>query len=112
MAAAVATDFSAEVDRSVLPLMLRDASRERLTLCFVRVQRRPVGGRPPEQPPALQAYVADLRRYVEARGHLFHDDTGDPALTLDMYDDGDHVSRQARPRYTRNFYERLGHLFR
>jgi hypothetical protein len=76
------------------------------------VQRRPVGGRPPEQPPALRAYVADLRRYVEARGHLFHDDTGDPALTLDMYDDGDHVSRQARPRYTRNFYERLGHLFR
>ena len=104
-------DFADEVNDSVLPLMLRDASRAGLTLCFVRVQRRPAGGRPPVQTAALQTYVADLRRHVEARGHLFHDETGDPELTLDMYDDGDHITPGARARYTRHFHERLGALF-
>ena len=48
-----------------LPLMLRDARQAGLTLVLVRVQRRPVGGRPPYQSPALQRYVAQaegLRR--------------------------------------------------
>src|SRR5262249_38199667 len=40
-------DFDALVDKSALPLMLRDAGRAGLRLCFVRVQRRPDGGRPP-----------------------------------------------------------------
>ena len=55
------------VDRSVLPLMLRDAARAGLKLCLVRVQRRPIDGRPPQQSAALRQYVADLRAYVESR---------------------------------------------
>jgi hypothetical protein len=100
-------DFWRDVDRSVLPLMLLDASRSGLTLCFVRVQRRPTANRPPPQSPALRRYVEALQSYVTARGALFHDDTGDPLLTLDLYADGDHLARHARQRYTENLYNRL-----
>jgi hypothetical protein len=100
-------DFARDVETSVLPLMLRDASQAGLTICFVRVQRRPTASRPPPQTPALRKYVDELRSYVTTRGALFHDDTGDPALTIDMYEDGDHVARHARRRYTENLYNRL-----
>ena len=104
-------DFDRYLNESVLPLMLRDAERAGLRLGFVRVQRRPIDGRPPEQSPALRQYVEDLRRYVTTRGAVFHDDTGDPALTLDMYEDGDHIARHARRMYTEVFFYRLRGLF-
>jgi hypothetical protein len=100
-------DFDAFVDRSQLPLMLRDARQAGLTLVLVRVQRRPVGGQPPVQSPALQRYVAKLKTYIEANGGIFMDDTGDPAETLDLYEDGDHLSRDGRRRYTEMFAARL-----
>jgi len=100
-------DFGAYVDRSVLPLMLREARAAGITLCFVRVQRRPVGGRPPEQSRALRDYIAALRTYVDSQGGIFHDDTGDPNLPLEMYDDGDHVKEAWRRHYTENLHQRL-----
>jgi hypothetical protein len=108
---APAFDFARDVDKSVLPLMLAEASSARLTLGFVRVQRRPTANRPPAQSPALRRYIAELRAYVTARDAIFHDDTGDPALTIDMYEDGDHLARHARRRYTENFYNRLHQHF-
>ncbi len=104
-------DFTGNVDRSLLPELLRDASRAGLTLCFVRVQRRPVGGRPPYQSAALRRYIVDLRHYIESHGAVWRDDTGDPALTLDMYEDGDHLDRSARTRYTEIFFTRLRPIF-
>ena len=77
-------DFDRYVDDSFLPLMLRDAANANVHVCFVRVQRRPEGGQPPAQTPAMRRYIAKLRIYVEAHGARFHDDTGDPQLTLDM----------------------------
>ncbi|MBW8713001.1 MAG: hypothetical protein JF632_02835 [Acidobacteria bacterium] len=106
-----ATDFARDVNRSVLPLMLRDARAAGLTLCLVRVQRRPVGGRPPAQSSAMRRYIRDLQAYVQANGGVFHDDTGDPALTLDMYEDGDHLARTAQTAYTDIFFDRLRPLF-
>lgn len=100
-------DFDRYVNRSVLPLMLRDARAAGLTLVFVRVQRRPVGGKAPYQSPALRRYVRDLKQYLEANGATFHDDTGDSALTLDMYEDGDHIGRDYRRLYTNILFERL-----
>jgi hypothetical protein len=100
-------DFGRYVDRSVLPLMLRDARGAGLTLCFIRVQRRPVDGKPPYQSPALRRYVRDLKAYVESQGATFHDDTGDTAMTLDMYEDGDHIGRNYRRLYTEILFERL-----
>ena len=48
----------------------------------------------------MRQYVKDLQTFVESRGGFFHDDTGDPAMTLDMYEDGDHIDRQFHARYT------------
>jgi hypothetical protein len=100
-------DFEAFVDKSALPLMLRDARQAGLTLVLVRVQRRPAGGGAPYQSPALQRYVASLKAYVEAQGGVFMDDTGDPAQTLDIYGDGDHLTLEGRRRYTEMFASRL-----
>jgi hypothetical protein len=100
-------DFATFVDRSELPLMLRDARQAGLRLVFVRVQRRPSGGRPPDQSPALLRYVQALRRYLDAGGAALVDDTGDPAETLDLYEDGDHLSHEGRRRYTAAFAERV-----
>jgi hypothetical protein len=105
------TDFETALGHSVLPLMFRDAERAGLTLCLVRVQRRPINGQPPDQPRALREYIVELRRYVEQHGGIFRDDTGDPAMTLDLYEDGDHLSAQGKPRYTAIFYDRLRSLF-
>lgn len=100
-------DFDRFIDKSALPLMLRDARQAGLPLVLVRVQRRPVDNRPPYQSPALQRYVAKLARYIEANGGIFFDDTGDPRQTLDWYEDGDHLSREGRRRYTELFATRL-----
>ena len=100
-------DFDAFVDKSALPLMLRDARAAGLTLVLVRVQRRPAGDRPPYQSPALLRYAGKLKAYVESRGAVFMDDTGDPAQALDWYGDGDHLSPEGRRRYTEMFASRL-----
>jgi hypothetical protein len=104
-------DFERFVEDSALPLMLRDAKNAGLTLLLVRVQRRPLHGRPPEQSAALRRYVSRLHAYVESRGGVFMDDTGDPRQTLDMYEDGDHLSRDGRRRYTEMFAVRLRQRF-
>jgi hypothetical protein len=104
-------DFDAFVDKSALPLMLRDARDAELTLVLVRVQRRPVDGRAPAQSPALRRYVSKLQAYVETHGGIFMDDTGDPAETIDLYEDGDHLSREGRRRYTERFASRLRQRF-
>lgn len=100
-------DFGRYVNRSLLPLMLRDARAAGLTLLFVRVQRRPVGGQPPYQSPSLRRYIRDLQAYIESQGGKFHDETGDTAITLDMYEDGDHIGRDFRRLYTGILFERL-----
>ena len=104
-------DFDRFVEDSALPLMLRDAREAGLTLLLVRVQRRPRDGRPPDQSPSLRRYVTKLHAYVESRGGVFMDDTGDPAQTLDLYEDGDHLSRDGRRRYTEMFAVRLRQRF-
>ncbi len=102
-------NFARDLPTSVLPLIIDLAQREDLHLCFVRVQRRPENGQPPQQPPALRRYVAELAAYVRSRGAAFRDDTADPEMTLDLYADGDHVSD--RRRYTEIFHRRLATLF-
>ena len=103
-------DFRRDLPTSVLPLILDLSTRHGLPVCFVRVQRRPVGNRPPEQSPALQRYVSELKTWLDGNGACFHDDTGDPEMTLDLYVDGDHVGD--RRRYTEIFRKRLDPLFR
>lgn len=103
-------DFHRDLPTSVLPLILDLSKQHGLPVCFVRVQRRPVGNRPPEQSPELVKYIADLEAWLDANGAMFHDDTGDPEMTLDLYGDGDHIGD--RTRYTEIFRKRLDPLFR
>jgi hypothetical protein len=103
-------DFARDLPTSVLPELMRLSAEHHLPLCFVRVQRRPIGKKPPAQSKALRRYVSDLKAWIEANGGLFHDDTGDPEMTLDLYRDGDHIAD--RRRYTEIFRRRLDPLFR
>jgi len=105
-------DFDANVKTSVLPLILQLAREHDLKLCFVRVLRRPVDGRPPAETPRLQRYVADMRRYLEANGAMFRDDTHDADMLAIPYGDGDHIGRGQAPHYTELFYAKLAALFR
>ena len=109
-AAEINADFGRDLPSSVLPLIMAVSQQRRLPVCFVRVQRRPEGNRPPEQPPALVRYISDFRRWAESQGACFYDETGDPELTLDLYEDGDHFRDRAA--YTRIFRRRLDPLFR
>jgi hypothetical protein len=103
-------DFQQELPSSILPELMRRSRAHHLPLCFVRVQRRPINNRPPEQSPALRKYVADLKSWIESNGGIFHDDTGDPEMTLDLYEDGDHFDNKRR--YTEILRQRLDPLFR
>jgi hypothetical protein len=105
-------DFAKNMPRSVLPLIIDLAKAHDLRVGFVRVQRRPVGNRPPPQSERMQQYMRDFKAYVEGHGMLFHDDTGDPQQTLAMYEDGDHVGREHRQRYTRMFWVHMNRLLR
>ena len=105
-------DFDRFMPRSVLPLIIDLAKQHDMKVCFVRVQRRPVGNKAPEQSPRMQEYVREFRAYVEQQGMYFHDDTGDPMQTLAMYEDGDHIARAHRQRYTRQFRVNLNQLLR
>ena len=103
-------DFARDLPSSILPDLLRIARQRQQHVCFVRVQRRPVNNRPPDESPALRKYVAALKTWIEANGSVFHDDTGDPEMTLDLYEDGDHVAN--RRRYTEILRQRLDPIFR
>jgi hypothetical protein len=96
-------DFNAQVQRSVLPEIIRVAANANIRLAFIRVQRRPLPDGPPEQTEALARYIADLRAYLAARGASFHDDRGDPHQPLSVYADGDHLQSSQRIPYTERF---------
>lgn len=104
-------DFSATVDGSLLPEILRVAAERRIRLAFIRVQRRPTADGPPPQSIALRKYVDDLTVYLTARDAYFHDDWGDPEAPLSLYADGDHLTAAGRIRYTERFAERHARFF-
>jgi hypothetical protein len=107
-----ALDFYRLLPTSVLPEILRLAKASGIRIAFVRVQRRPEGGQPPRQSRALQRYVSDLAAYLQANGAVFHDDWGDPDQPLAIYEDGDHLDRAYRGRYTELFVRKNPGIFR
>ncbi|MGH9218719.1 MAG: hypothetical protein ACRD1W_05430 [Vicinamibacterales bacterium] len=96
-------DFGVQVNRSLLPELMRLAESAHIRLAFVRVQRRPAPNGPPQQSAALARYIEDLRAFVTARGASFHDDRGDPDQPLSIYADGDHLRSDQRIPYTERF---------
>jgi hypothetical protein len=100
-----AEDFYRDLPTSVLPLIVDLAHTHDVPVCFVRVQRRPVGNAPPEQSATLVKYVQEFKQWAQTHGAHFYDEHGDPELTLDLYEDGDHFADRAA--YTRIFRRRL-----
>jgi hypothetical protein len=105
-------DFDRQVERSLLPEILRLAEASGVRAAFVRAQRRPTESGPPPQSDPLTAYLVQLQRYLEARGALYHDDRGDPDEPLSMYADGDHLTARGREVYTERFADRHAAFFR
>lgn len=105
-------DFTGDVGTSVLPEMLRLARVAGYRLCFVRVQRRPLGRKPPAQSRALRHYLEDLETYLRANGADYYDEYGDPDYPETVYADGDHIRSEFRARYTELFRQKLDPLFR
>lgn len=107
------SDFAAMLPSSVLPAFVRLARANNLQVCFVRARRRPnADGSPAPQPEYLRKYVADLSAWIASQGMLFIDDTPDTRLTLDLYEDGDHMKRSARPYYTELLNEKIQALLK
>lgn len=100
-------DFDANLDTSVLPAFISLARAQQIRLCFVRVLRRPVNGRPPPESRALSEYVRKLADYLKREGVAFIDDRDDPVMASLLYGDGDHVAAEAREPYTDLFWRKL-----
>lgn len=98
-------DFDRVVGTSFLPHIISLAHEHQLRLVFVRIQRRPSLDGPPPQDPRLVRYVERLRAYLQERGVGFHDFTGDPELTVDLYMEDDHIADAER--FTKLFCRRL-----
>lgn len=107
-----ALQFSANIDRSLLPEIVRLARQSGVHLAFIRVQRRPTAEGPPPQSKALQDYTRSLAAYLTANGAYYFDDWGDVDEPLSLYADGDHLTGEGRVRYTENFAARHAPYFR
>jgi hypothetical protein len=106
-------DFAKMLPSSILPPLVRLAKANNLQVCFVRARRRPnADGSPAPQPEYLRKYVADLSAWIASQGMLFIDDTPDARLTLDLYEDGDHMKREVRPYYTELLNEKVRALLK
>lgn len=104
-------DFDAQVERSILPEILRVAERAGLRLAFIHVQRRPLPQGPAPRSAALERYLERLQAYLAGHGAYYHDDRGDPDQPLAVYADGDHLRTDARPGYTERFARRHAAFF-
>lgn len=102
-------DFAGDVGGSFLPVLVAMAQERGMGLVFMRAQERPGPQGVPPQDPRMSAYLAQLKDYLAARGVGFHDFTGDPELTLELYASGDHIADPAR--YSEILHRRMGGLF-
>jgi hypothetical protein len=100
-----ALEFDAE--GTFLPGFFQLAREHGIRLVFYRVKRRPELNGMREETPELSRYIDGLRGWLEGQGGRLVDESGDPALTLDLYLDGDHLRESARPGWTKRFWDRL-----
>ena len=90
--------------------LLEVAREHGIKLVFYRVRRRPDDTNTVHQTLALADYTRDFRKWADARGHVWVDETEDENITLSMFRDGDHLFKESYNRYTEMFVERIRHL--
>lgn len=89
-------DFSARVDASLLPLMLKDTHSAGITPVFIRVKYRAQAEGTPDTA-QMAAYQHDLQAYIEQNGGIYLDLADEEQLTADMYRDRIHLNLDDAP---------------
>lgn len=99
--------FDPSPKASFLPHMVALAREKGIRLHFHRVKRKPRGAS--VQNEWLLHYMADLGQWLARNNCVLTDETSEPALTRDMYADGDHLSSNAavQDRYRHLFLSRV-----
>ena len=87
---------------------LADAAGAKLV--FYRVKRRPNADNVTPQDEALATYTREFKAWAKQQGHEHVDENDDPAITLAMFRDGDHLLPSAYDAYTDLFRERMRSL--
>lgn len=100
-------DFDRELSQSLLPYFIDLAHKHDIPLMMIRVQCNPEPDGSVPQSPELRRYIADLKAYLAKEGVDFHDFTGDPEVTPELYSGTDHIWPKYRDHYTEIFYRRL-----
>jgi hypothetical protein len=83
------------------------ANALQIKLVFYHVKRRPQEDGTRLVFPPLAAYTAAFKAWVEAHGHYHINETDDANITLEMYNDGDHLHPQFYHAYTDMFAARV-----
>lgn len=102
--------FDGSPQASFLPHIIAVAKQTGARVHFHRVKLRSRVEGGSEDSAWMQAYMKDLRRYLEAEGCALTDESDDPEITRDLYADGDHISREPtlQRRYIDLFWKRVG----
>jgi hypothetical protein len=105
-------NYASPGESSLLPLLMQVAAEQKFKLLFFRVKRRPLAGSgvAPE-PREMRPYQERLRQWIGEHGGLFFDESQDPAIRLEAYNDGDHISEARRDWYRKYFWQRMSSLF-
>lgn len=108
-AAARPLDFSADPHKNFLPHIVQTAHDAGIAICFVRVRPNPGPDNDFQEGPGLRRYVKELREWIESRGGIFVDTTGNKQFTPDMYlrPNDDHIGPWAKERATKIYAEEL-----
>lgn len=100
-------EFSANVAQSFLPPMLEMARQNHIQLVFFRVKRRPRSDEAVVANPDLDNYIQELRAYLESRGTVLVDETGDADVHEGYYSGDDHVRFEMMGQYTEQFWKKV-----
>jgi hypothetical protein len=92
-------DFYANLDTTFLPPLIDLANEHGIQLIFVSYRARHYVEYP-ELSRTNDAYIADLRAYVEEHGVIFLDFAHDQRLTIEHFAEGDHLNGDGRILFT------------
>ncbi len=99
--------FDPSPGKSFLPHIVSLGQQNGIPLIFFRVKCRPGPNNITPQSDEMTAYIVGLRAWLEEQHCVFFDETNDPAITLEMYQDGDHLSETSKPWWTNYFWQRM-----
>lgn len=102
--------FDGSPNASFLPHIIAIAKKTGARVHFHRVKLRSRVEHGGEDSAWMQAYMKDLRQYLEGEGCVLTDESDDPEITSDLYADGDHITREPKQlrHYIDLFWKRVG----